>query len=65
MNHLKVIWSYALCMLYLINGVYAQPGTLDTSFDPGYGGNFSIWTVGYQSNGKIIYGGYFSLFDSI
>lgn len=39
--------------------------TLDTSFNPGTGANFSIETTSIQSDGKIIIGGSFSTYNGI
>jgi len=38
-----------------------QDGTLDTSFDIGTGTNSTVWSIDQQSNGKIIYGGQFTM----
>ena len=40
-------------------------GSLDTTFDPGYGPDSGITAVAVQTDGKIIVGGYFSNFDKI
>ncbi|MBK7751624.1 MAG: delta-60 repeat domain-containing protein, partial [Flavobacteriales bacterium] len=36
-------------------------GTLDTSFDPGTGPNFGVYTIVLRPDGKILVGGAFSL----
>ncbi len=41
----------------------AQPGALDTSFDPGTGANGSVYTTALQPDGKIIIGGFFSSYN--
>jgi len=40
-------------------------GSLDTTFNPGTGANFSIRTTSLQSDGKVIIGGNFSSFDGV
>ena len=40
-------------------------GTLDTSFDPGTGANLTIRTTSIQSDGKILIGGTFTMFNGI
>jgi len=40
-------------------------GSLDTSFDPGAGANFMIYTISNQMDGKIIVGGFFTLFGGL
>ena len=45
--------------------VFAQPGTLDTSFNPGTGAESSVFTTSIQSDGKIIIGGYFTFYNGI
>ncbi len=40
-------------------------GSLDTSFNPGAGANNSIYRCAVQSDGKIIIGGFFSLYNGI
>lgn len=39
-------------------------GTLDTSFDPGFGGNNAVFDIALQPDGKIILGGYFTSFNT-
>ena len=38
-------------------------GSLDTTFNPGSGANHSIYTILIQSDGKILIGGEFTIFD--
>lgn len=45
--------------------IYAQPGTLDTSFKLVTGTNDAIHTMSLQSDGKIIIGGWFRSINSI
>jgi uncharacterized delta-60 repeat protein len=40
-------------------------GSLDSSFDPGFGADGIVTTVAVQTDGKIIIGGYFNNFNSI
>jgi hypothetical protein len=40
-------------------------GTLDTTFDPGFGPNAQISNVTFQQDGKILVCGYFTSFDNI
>lgn len=40
-------------------------GTLDTSFDPGKGFNAYVESISIQTDGKIIVGGYFGLFNGV
>ena len=42
---------------------FAQAGVYDNSFDMGSGFNFGVKTIGLQSDGKIIVGGLFNLFN--
>jgi uncharacterized delta-60 repeat protein len=37
-------------------------GTVDSSFDPGTGGNSSVYALAVQSDGKVLVGGYFTNF---
>lgn len=38
-------------------------GTLDTSFDPGIGGNNVVWCIAVQHDGKILVGGQFNMWN--
>jgi uncharacterized delta-60 repeat protein len=55
-----------LCILFLTNLLWSQPGSLDVSFNPqdngtfGDGANGPVTTTAIQSDGKIIIGGDFS-----
>ena len=40
-------------------------GTLDSDFNPGTGANFSVRTSAIQTDGKIIVGGFFTLYNGI
>ncbi|MDL5048778.1 gliding motility-associated C-terminal domain-containing protein [Oscillatoria amoena NRMC-F 0135] len=40
-------------------------GTVDVSFNPGTGANNTIWSIAFQSDGKIIIGGDFTLYNGI
>jgi uncharacterized delta-60 repeat protein len=53
--------KYLFVMLLPVNMVYAQPGTLDTTFNlTGSGANNVVFTTSIQSDGKIIVGGAFT-----
>jgi len=66
----KIILFFALHLSAII---FAQPGTLDTSFnttDLGYGhdgtgANNTVWSTALQSDGKIIVGGGFTFYNGI
>lgn len=61
---MKKINKTLLVFIYLIvNTINSQSGTLDTSFDPGLGGNGVVHTICMQSDGKIIIGGDFTNFN--
>jgi hypothetical protein len=51
----------------LVHGCIAstQPGTLDTSFDPGQGANGQVLALGTQSDGKIFIPGKFTEFVGV
>ncbi len=56
-----------LPLLLIIIGFNTQaqnPGTLDLSFDPGFGTNTVVEAIAIQPDGKILIGGPFSLYDS-
>ena len=38
-------------------------GSLDNTFNPGTGANSTVWTIAIQSNGKIIIGGDFTIYN--
>ena len=50
-------------VLFLSLIVFAQPGSLDMSFDPGQGASHSVTATAVQSDGKIIIGGFFTTYD--
>jgi len=54
----------AFCyVLFLGLTVFAQPGTLDTSFDPGTGPNAFVYSTAIQTDGKILIGGIFASYN--
>jgi len=56
----------AVCILifsWLVNKSSAQPGSLDMTFNPGSGANYSVLCMALQTNGQIIIGGDFTKFD--
>ncbi|MCF8371341.1 MAG: T9SS type A sorting domain-containing protein [Bacteroidales bacterium] len=58
----KIIFLAALmCMIALFTN--AQPGILDTSFNPGTGADSLVLTTNIQSDGKIIIGGIFTSYN--
>ncbi len=50
-----------LCLLPILS--FGQPGSLDTSFDPGTGANNWVWSNAIKSDGKIIIGGDFTSYS--
>ncbi len=40
-------------------------GTIDTTFNPGNGGNNRVWSTCVLSDGKILIGGTFTMFDTV
>lgn len=55
-------------LLFIFFGIsksYSQAGNLDPSFDPGTGANATINTVAIQTDGKIIIGGDFTLYNGV
>lgn len=66
MTHL--IYRIAICIAIVIgiNGpVAAQPGKIDTTFDPGAGANSNVLSVAIQPDGKIIIAGGFTAYNNI
>jgi uncharacterized delta-60 repeat protein len=64
----KTLYKFSLALFFALSGfisVMAQPGTLDTDFDPGFGAGNTISTVLLQLDGKIIIGGSFTSFNGI
>jgi len=59
--------KYKLLLLLLLLGtslgLQAQPGTLDTAFDPGLGADNDVFTTAIQPDGKIIIGGQFTAYN--
>ncbi|RAR46229.1 MopE-related protein, partial [Flavobacterium lacus] len=61
---------FYLCFLFITGILFAQPGTIDLSFNPddvgfgnGDGPNSTVRTTAIQSDGKIIIGGRFTSFN--
>ena len=54
-----------ILFIVIITATYAnaQPGTVDTSFNPGTGFNGSVYAITNQSDGKIIVGGQFTSYN--
>ncbi len=57
----RIVTCFASLFALLIAG--AQDGTLDLSFDPGSGANGEIACIVVQPDGRILVGGYFSMYD--
>jgi uncharacterized delta-60 repeat protein len=61
---MKRVFVYVISCFCL--SVFAQPGTLDLSFDPGAGaGNNWIQAIDVQSDGKILLGGSFTTYAGV
>jgi uncharacterized delta-60 repeat protein len=68
------LFNLFLLLSFLIisnNNSYAQMGSLDLSFNPadfgndrGSGPNFNVEAIGVRTDGKIVIGGFFSLYDA-
>ncbi|HVM50725.1 MAG TPA: delta-60 repeat domain-containing protein [Candidatus Acidoferrum sp.] len=56
---LLALWAVAATHLLVISTSHAQPGTVDFSFNAGYGVDFTAYGVGMQSSGKWVIGGAF------
>jgi len=66
MKHIIYRITIGIAIVMGINGpVAAQPGKIDTSFDPGAGANSGISSVAIQPDGKIIIAGSFTAYDNI
>jgi uncharacterized delta-60 repeat protein len=52
-----------LLLLPAFMSLHAQPGSLDTSFDPGSGANSVVWAIAEQPDGKILIGGDFTIYN--
>jgi uncharacterized delta-60 repeat protein len=64
--------KFLLFLLLLSVSAFAQPGTLDTSFNPsdlgfknGYGTDQQVQAVAVQPDGKILIGGLFSTYNGV
>jgi uncharacterized delta-60 repeat protein len=58
MKRIFLITNFLLSVL-----VFAQPGTIDLTFNPGSGANNLVYTTSIQSDGKIIIGGTFTSYN--
>ncbi|REK05658.1 MAG: T9SS C-terminal target domain-containing protein [Bacteroidetes bacterium] len=63
MNQSKIISLVGFMCLTLVS--FAQPGTLDLSFNSGTAANFEVYTTSIQSDGKIIIGGAFNMYNGV
>ena len=70
---MKKIFTYYITIILSIVGqmLFAQPGTLDLSFNPedagygaGNGANGDVHTISLQQNGKIVFAGQFDTYNS-
>ncbi|MBX2927531.1 MAG: T9SS type A sorting domain-containing protein [Saprospiraceae bacterium] len=52
-----------LLLLPAFASLHAQPGSLDTSFDPGSGANNTVFAMTVQPDGKILIGGRFTSYN--
>lgn len=60
---IKKIYSVSLTLIVLSVTSFAQPGTLDTTFNTNYFSSSQVRTSAIQSNGKIIIGGDFITYN--
>ena len=58
----KIILFTAIIVTTFTN---AQPGTLDSTFNPGTGANDTVLTISVQNDGKIIIGGNFTYYNGM
>ena len=72
-DRMKKIFTYYITIILSIVGqmLFAQPGTLDLSFNPedagygaGNGANGDVHTISLQQNGKIVFAGQFDTYNS-
>jgi uncharacterized delta-60 repeat protein len=61
--NMKKILNIILTLILCSRSVFSQPGSLDNSFNPGTGFNASVKTTSIQADGKIIVGGFFSIYN--
>src|SRR2546428_11353475 len=57
------VWS--LCSFLAFPALSAQPGSLDSNFDPAAGVDQSVFAIAVQSDGRIIIGGDFNTVNGI
>jgi hypothetical protein len=62
MKRLTTITTSA-CILASTFFAYAQPGSLDMTFNPGSGANAAIACMALETNGQIVIGGNFTSFN--
>ena len=63
MKNKLIIISILFCALLLGRNAYAQPGTVDLSFNTGSGFDEEVYALAIQNDGKIIVGGLFTSFN--
>jgi uncharacterized delta-60 repeat protein len=64
-SFITLVLAFAIAMLGGVSRVYAAPGDLDTTFDPGTGANNLITQSIVQPNGKIIILGNFTTYGGV
>jgi uncharacterized delta-60 repeat protein len=62
---IKKIFTTFYLTIALVASVIAQPGSVDTTFNPGSGTNDFVKTTSIQSDGKIIIGGNFTQINAL
>ena len=58
-RYLRTLLATATAVFLFVFNTVAQPGALDSSFNPGSSVDFEIFQAAMQSNGKVIIGGAF------
>tara|TARA_R110002096_G_scaffold433554_2_gene652470 strand:- start:52 stop:1167 length:1116 start_codon:yes stop_codon:yes gene_type:complete len=62
---MKKILTTIIAVIALVVTTFAQPGSLDTTFDPGTGASNAVYTNSIQNDGNIIIGGQFTSYNGI
>src|SRR5262249_23466925 len=65
LNRIHSLAALAAILLLLDNTLGAQPGSLDSSFNPGTGVDQSVFAVAIQTDGKLVIGGDFTLANGV
>ncbi len=61
---MKKIFTTITCTFCLLFGAIAQPGSIDTGFNPGSGADKNVYDIALQQDGKIIIAGDFANYNS-